>query len=212
MKIKLFTVLLLISFSCSRFVSPTGDGKQSYNKATHVSAKNILRMDGAYHHINKESYNYPIDYKNGIPGRYIDTPYLEQPLFFFNNGIVLFEYGLTTLEAKDLKRDILGNIYNSNGWGTYKVIKDTIIAKIYVGFQKGIFIPFSQRLECNFQGLIQNVDTIVKWRMIEPYPIIKRRIPSNLKYIEYLKNPVDLYFKLVSEKKDIDPNRSWFVK
>ena len=197
-------LLAILSFQCIH--SEKASSKFNLLLNSHPNTSNI-KMDGAYHHISKNSYHFPTDYKNGTPTRYIDSPYLDQPIFFFENGILLYEYRTSTLEAKDITfSDVEArkNFYTQKGWGVYNINHDTINAIIYVDFLTGwLYQGVAERLQCNFQGDIKNGNTISDWKLIPPIPNFNKKYEENNKLIELLQYGLDMYYKEVPEKETV---------
>ncbi len=212
MKILLILILLgALNFRCIQTEKASVNFIQLRNQKAPTSNTSI-KFSGVYHHINEDSYHYPTDYKNGMPTRYIDSPYLDQPIFFFENGILLHEYRTTTLVESDISlsdEKSKKNFYEQKGWGVYNVNHDTINAIIYVDFLRGWFYTVSERLQCNFQGVIKNSDTILQWHLIPPFPNVNKKKEGNINFLESLKKGIDMYFKEIPEKKLIDPTKAW---
>jgi hypothetical protein len=218
MKVKsrnIFLIICLLIEGCSHTEKASTNFVESLNSKKDTTVVNVL-SHRVFHHIEKESYHYPVDYVNGKPTRYVDTPYLEQPVFFFENKICLFEASTTTLESKDLyllDEKSKNYYYGKSGWGVYDIDKDTVKAIIYIDFWGGrFFTGLRQRYLCNFQGIIKNNDTILQWRLIPPFPPINMKISYNVNYIKYLKKPLDLYYKNVPAEKIINPSKAWINK
>ena len=134
-------LMILFFVGCAHTEKVNAKFTQLINEQSNKSS-DLLKLDGAYHHISQESYHYPIDYKNGVPTRYIDSPYLEQPLFFFSNGIVLYEFRTTTLEAINFAQSLndKSNIfYKEGGWGVFSIKKDTINHNAIGAFYQEIY-------------------------------------------------------------------------
>ena len=160
--------MILFFVGCAHTEKVNAKFTQLINEQSNKSS-DLLKLDGAYHHISQESYHYPVDYKNGVPTRYIDSPYLEQPLFFFSNGIVLYEFRTTTLEAINFAQSLNDKsnlFYKEGGWGVFSIKKDTVNAVIFINFIKGLFIASNDNLQCNFQGVFKNADTILSWHLV----------------------------------------------
>lgn len=211
MRRTLFVLLMAISgFQCIH--TEKASSKFNLLLNSHPNTSNI-KMDGAYHHISEDSYHFPTDYKNGSPTRYIDSPYLDQPIFFFENGILLYEYRTSTLEAKDMSlssKEGQKNFYTQKGWGVYSINHDTINAIIYVSFLTGwLYQGVAENLQCNFQGYIKNGNTINNLRLVPPIPNFNKRYEGNNKLIKLLQEGIDMYHKEVPEKKNMDPNKAW---
>jgi hypothetical protein len=200
---------MLFCLGC-RIQKPTQGFIEQFNKPRDTT----VLFDRVYYNIRKESYHYSIDYKNGIATSFVDTPFLDQPVFFTKSGVLLSRLNLTILEESDFKIDSLRDNYKSNteGWGIYSLLGDTINATIYVNFTGGKAFARNQFFECYYRGVLKNSDTLLHWQLVEPYPEINKAIPGNLEYLNFLKNPVDLHLKNVEVKKFIDPNKAWINK
>jgi len=205
------TVLLLaiVNFQCVQTEKVSTKFSQLLNSKTDTAN---IQFDGVYHNISKDSYHFPTDYKNGTPTRYIDSPYLDQPIFFFKNRFLLYEYRTTTLEAKDISLtddEFQKNFYREKGWGVYNSSHDTINAIIYVDFLTGwLYQGVTERLQCNFQGELKN-NTIMNWRLIPPFPAFNKRYEENTNLVKLLQNGINMHYKDVPEKKMIDPSKAW---
>ena len=186
----------------------------AYHNDTSTKKSEFIKFNGAYEHIFPESYNYPVEFKQGKPNRYVDSPYLEQPLYFFENNFLYYEDRTTTLEKANFwpktlttKKDF---VYRLGGWGAYKINRDTINAIVYIDFLKS-YSGTHDILPCIFQGVFKNADTISNWHIVEPFPSLKK-IRGNEGILEKLQKPIDLYFKIVPEKSFIDTNKAWINK
>ena len=131
--------------------------------------KNKINFNGAYTFISEERFSIPVTDANGKTN-YVDTFYLNYPIFFFENGMVMNSRVIfvDTTEANLLLPKGSKYKFSYNIWGVYKISNDTITAKLfllYVG--KGLVKYYS---ETNFRGIIKNKDTIIQWHMVEPYP------------------------------------------
>ncbi len=205
----ILSFVILFSLGCK-----IQKASQTFVEKLNAANDTAMLFDRVYHNIRKENYHYPVDNKNGIATSFVDTPFLDQPVFFTKNGVILSRLNLTIVEESDFEIDSLRDNYkyNSEGWGIYSVKDDTIKAIIYVNFTGGGAYARNQFFECNYQGVLKNKDTLLHWQLIEPYPEIDKVIPGNLEYLNFLKNPVDLHLKNVEVKKFIDPNKAWINK
>ena len=210
----LFCTLLIYSCKVISYSTKQSNIFIAYHNNTSNKKSEFVKFNGAYQHILPESYNYPIEYKEGKPTRFIDSPYLDQPLYFFENNFLYYEDRTTTLEKANFwpksltpKKDF---VYRLGGWGAYKINRDTINAIIYIDFLKS-YSGTHDILPCIFQGVFKNRDTISNWHIIEPFPSPKK-ILGNEGILEKLQKPVNLYFKIIPEKSFIDTNKAWINK
>ena len=215
MRITVFNIFWLVTFTkCSTV--PQKKALLIPQMITNDGPKeSLLKYDGAYHYITSENYHHPLEYKNGVPIKFIDTPYLESPIFFFRNGNVLFVNSLILEKKNFFDTDALSTgeyPYRNQGWGTYNVINNNIYAIIFMDFVKGFLFRRGDRIACHFQGHLKDRNTILNWRMVSPYPNFKTRDPSNKEYADYMKKPLDLYYKETPEIKLIDPSKAWVNK
>ena len=172
-----------------------------------------INFNGAYHKIEKEDYNHGTDYENGKPTRYVDTPYLGSPVFFFKNGIVGFEYALildSSYFLQGLKKYGTGEKAYAYKWGVYQIKDDTIKAIIYITYLGRFLHGTTQLLQSNFEGHLQNKDTIIGWHLVPPYPPLAMSINEN--YFKFLSTSRNLYFKKVPIEGLIDPDKVWINK
>jgi hypothetical protein len=211
MKLSTSTMIFIMAFC---FGCKVQKASQTFIDEINKPIDTINLFDRVYYHIRDHNYNYPIDPKSGIPTKYIDTAFLDQPVFFTKKGIVLSRLNLTILKATDFEIDSSKAQYKNNtgGWGIYQIKNDTIKATIYIDFMSGGAYARNQFYECNYQGVLKNQDTLLNWHMVEPYPNINKTIPGNLDYFDFLKQPVDLFIKKVDVNSFIDPSISWIYK
>ena len=93
---RLTTIMLLIgSLEACVYTEKVSGNFVTMLKEPESGLVKKVRMDGAYHFIQKEHLNYPTEYINGKPTKYIDTPYLDGPVFFFDNGVIMYDYAFT---------------------------------------------------------------------------------------------------------------------
>lgn len=210
---KLLTTLLLLvitNLHCMQTQKASAEFRTLLNQKSEVNQK--IKFDGVYHHITENSLHHRI-YDKGVLIREVDTPFLHQPIYFFSNGLLLYEFNLTTIEADDLSladKKSAKNFYNEHGWGVYTISHDTIHAIIYVDFRTdGFPDEAADRLLCNFQGLIKNSDTLLQWRMVPPFPKFNKRYEYNSNILNALQNGVDMYYKEVPQMKQLDPAKAW---
>ena len=170
-----------------------------------------IKFNGVYQYLSPINYHYPSVYKNGIPVKFVDTPYLSNPLILFQSGDIFFRK-IIFLQKPDfdgfVSKKVKYAIYASDGWGTFTVNGNVINAIIYLQFQKRGFVSTPTFLPCYFQGNISGNNNITNWRMIKPYP---RTIsyPVNKKTIEFYKLPLNLGFRNMSEVTTITANEAW---
>ena len=207
--------LVVIFISSYSFVSCLATEKASDSFLLMLSSKklidNRLNFEGGYQNINKENYNLPTDYKNGIPTRYVEIPYTDNALFFFENGLICYNRGLS-LDSVGFRSWMLefgeekGTLDN---WGTYEIKGDTINAIIYISYRAKSRIKSVQLLQSNFQGIIKNSDTIMQWHLVPPFQKTAEEFHMNKGFLAYLKTPKDLYFKSIPIKSLVDPSKAW---
>jgi hypothetical protein len=214
-KTAIFLFFILVCFLGCRRLYIEGPNRQFSalinRKLTNKHTNHILRFDGAYHHIDSSSYHHGTDYKNGIPTRYVDTPYLDKPLIFFENGLMALNLSLylnDTIFAQSMERFGTQKSSFLNDWGVYQIVGDTIKAIIYKSLTGD---PFSQagaiRYQFGFEGILVNSDTILQWQMIGPYSDVFGR--GNDYEYKVLSTPRDLYFKKAPIKELINPDNAW---
>src|SRR3712207_3059785 len=109
----LLMVVLVVLNSCIYTERVTNDFVKMLDKPRR-NMDDKIKMNGAYQYIQKESYNHPTGYKEGRPIRYIDTPYLDHPIFFFDNGLLLY-YNALSLDSNDFKP--WQEKYSTEKWG-----------------------------------------------------------------------------------------------
>ncbi|HUR12157.1 MAG TPA: hypothetical protein VM012_12350, partial [Flavitalea sp.] len=208
-KVILLVLLFCGSISCVYTEKANGEFLRLL-KRTQPLANSRLKMDGAYHFIEKELLNHPTAYKNGVPTKYVDTPYLDCPVFFFDNGLILYYLAFSLDSAQFIfwqqhYSTIKGG---ANAWGVYDIRNDTITAIVYIAYT-GKNFKRRQSRQCYFQGILKNRDTITAWRMIPPFPEIAVSFDMNKELLEYLKAPKDLSYKPVPGKIVINPAKAW---
>jgi len=172
-----------------------------------------VNLQGGYHTIRKEHLHFPTAYENGKPTIYIDTPYLDNPIFFFQNGLILYHDAIA-LDSNEFKSWQIKNgaeKWSLNKWGVYTISHDTISAIIYISFF-GRSFSRNKLLQCYFQGIIKNRNAIQQWHMIAPYPEDAREFDMNREVFEYLTGPKDLDFKPAPAKLLIDSNKAWILQ
>jgi hypothetical protein len=202
-------ILLLFILACFQACIYTEKASKSFMNILQSPDTSIvqIKFNGAYHRVNKEGYHIPIrDEKGNL--NYVDTPFLHHPVFFFKNGLVLNSRVtfVDTNETNKLLPEGSKYKFSYNKWGVYNVDKDTIHAIIYLEF-KGKGFKSTSVVQCYFEGFIKNKDTILNWRLVEPYPKVSTF--ANEGQLEFLKTPTDLFFKPVSAKKRINPENAW---
>ena len=87
-------MLLFILMSCIAVEKPSNNFSTMLN-ASKLRLENQLISEGGYQRISEHSLNHGTDYKNGLPTRYVAVPYAEKPLFFFDDGLVCYDMGLS---------------------------------------------------------------------------------------------------------------------
>lgn len=94
------------------------------------------------------------------------------------------------------------------GWGAYEIKGDTIKASIYYNFSN----PVTNNRIANFQGIIRNKDTILQWRLIAPYPKLRKNPRREFDFL--FKMNRDLYFKSLPTKPFMDSvsEKAWILK
>jgi hypothetical protein len=163
--------------------------------------------------LEAKDYNQAIEYKNGNPTRFIDTPYLVNPIFFFSDGLVLYSEG-TSPDSTSFNSWLSKygqQKWSANRWGVFEIKHDTINAEIYTEYFDGTIKRLQLKIS-HFEGTIKNKDTLSQWHMIPPYPKISLADGLNQQIFEYLKSPRDLYFKSVPTKALIDSSKAWINK
>jgi hypothetical protein len=201
-------IIFLILTSCRSYIEQPSQKFSALLKSTKDRSNGKLNFEGVYHQI-KSSYHLGLDYKDGMPTRYVDTVYLDHPIFFFENGLMAYSNSIYLDSAGfnqvmwyiRTQQDV-----NINNWGVYEVKHDTIKATLYCTFSKGGY--GSQRLLCHFEGIAHGRDTIYQWKIVPPYPNHLIRGDA-LDDLTLLKIPRDIYFKPVPIKQLIDPEKAW---
>jgi hypothetical protein len=170
---------------------------------------NQLLFGGAYYRISENNYHHPVEYKEGKPVRFVDTPWLEYPLFFFSNGLVLYVEGLSpdSLQFDQWLSKYALEKWSLNYWGTYKVTGDVVDALIYMGYTGN---PGRRRQlrETRFRGLLRD-DSLLQWQMLPPYPAVAVNNDMNRDLFNYLRLPKNLGFKQVAVANRVDTQRAW---
>ncbi len=206
---------ILLSCSVGVYTQAPGYEFTSVLNDSAFKYKDELNFEGGYHFISSSSYNHGTDYKNGNPTRFVEIPYLDQPVFFFRNNLMCFDYSLTldsSIFFKNMQDYGTQESAYINSWGTYTIKNKIITAIFYYPYTGGNIIGkgITQRLLTYFQGYLKNRDTIIGWHMIPPYPNI--RVAPNQGEFDSFIEPRDLYFKKVPIDKLIDPRKAWINK
>lgn len=201
-------ILSVTVYSCAYTEKPSAAFLSILNKKE-PAVNNSLRFGGAYYRISPEHYHHPVEYKEGKPIRFVDTPWLDSPLFFFKNGLVLYTPGLSTdsLEFDKWLSKYALEKWSLNNWGTYTITGDTLNAIIYVLFDG----PPSRRRqlrETRFLGLLRS-DSLLQWQMMPPYPDVLEQYEMNSWRFSYLRMPRNLGFKPVPVVNRIDADKAW---
>jgi hypothetical protein len=146
-------------------------------------------------------------------GNSFDNTFLDNPLFFFNNGLLLlFNSDNDSLGLISWMREYGTVKWSLNKWGAYEIKNDTIKAVIYINYKPKSKFIFSQLQASYFRGIVLNRDTIHQWQMIPPYPKLAVEYSPNQELFSYLKTPKDLFFKPYPITKFIDPEKAWVNK
>ncbi|MDP4264166.1 MAG: hypothetical protein Q8941_16680 [Bacteroidota bacterium] len=216
MKVSFIIYVLMATFllSCSGIIYH--QKPDSFIREQRTSNEiSTINFSGFYHHIRDSNYHLGTDYKNGLPTRYIDTPYADKPILFFSNGLVAYSYRLYFDSIGFVNNQIkFGTQEKSyiNDWGVYQIEKDTIRAEIYLVFGMGLnFHGRFQRLICNFQGILKNRDTILNWHLVPPFPQNPTYAIDGTLF-DNLKKPKDLFFKRAPISELISPENAWINK
>jgi hypothetical protein len=213
------TLLLLLSlnavFSCrfGPYIQTPNSKFATLINDKRVISNNKINFNGVYHKIEKEDYHNATDYKNGVATRYVDTPFLDNPIYFFNNGVIGFRNTLSLDSitfVKNLEKYSTQKDSYTYDWGVYEITNDTIKAVLYIAYDGSIFKGMTQVLQSNFQGYISSKDTIFGWHLVPPYPPIVKS-PNEL-YFKFLTTPRDLYFKKIPIEELVDPEKVWINK
>ncbi|MDJ1482936.1 hypothetical protein QNI16_20710 [Cytophagaceae bacterium YF14B1] len=145
----------------------------------------------------------------GKPTRYIDTPYVDQPVFFCHNGLMAYNNALyldSAVYSYNMEHYSVQEDAFQNEWGVYTVCSDTVKATFYMTLANDKFVPVTQRTICHFEGVIQNDSTIRDWKLVPPYP---KYGPQSDFEINDMKQARTLTFKSVPIQRWIDPNNAW---
>lgn len=125
--------------------------------------------------------------------------YLQNPVYFFKNGLVFLEDQRTHLDS--LPNDEWMRKYFKKYaiiWGTYEIVGDTINACIRYAYNPN----FLSYRKTNYQGIIKNKSNIMGWHVTKPYPKLpKYKLKDNLSIFE---DTLNLYFKPLSIKSYMD--------
>jgi hypothetical protein len=180
----------MIFSSCGIYKEKPNKKLISLLKNQHQKSGNRMKFDGVYHKVED-------------PSSYVDDTHLiGKPILFFENGLMTYDFK-TNLDSVWYIKFMTSNYsYNAN-WGVYEILGDTIRSTIYCTLMGNAFHR-TQLLQCNFEGVIKNQDTILGWRMITPYP---KKL--NEHEFRMLTTPRDLYFKSVPIKQLINPEMAW---
>ena len=213
MTILSFVLFIIFFCSCRRLYVET-PSKQFLTLLNNNNIKDFeskLNFYGVYHFIDSAHYHTGTDYMKGKPTRYVDTPYMDNPILFFKNGFIAYENALivdSSIFFFNVKEGINKKKTFINNWGGYQITNDTIKAIIYVELPEySIFQAGTIRIQCRFQGILLNKDTILQWHMTEPYSDAFSG-GNKLDYI-FLSTPRDLYFKKAPIKELINPDNAW---
>lgn len=167
-----------------------------------------LNFNGIYsYQLESSDYNIGINYKNGTPTKFIDTPFVNKPVFFCANGLLAFSNSLwlDSLGYLDANKKF-GTQKKShlNNWGVYDISKDTIKAIIYI-FSYDAGNPMFQS---NFEGVIKNSDSILNWHLVPPYHKILLKKKNKFQF-DFFTTPQNLYFKKVPIDSIINSSEAW---
>ncbi|MBL7727223.1 MAG: hypothetical protein JNM68_06040, partial [Dinghuibacter sp.] len=189
-------VLMCLVTSCVYTEKPSAAFLSVLNNDREITSTQ-LRFGGAYHRISDDNYHHPVEYKEGKPVRFVDTPWLESPLFFFKNGQVLYSPGLSydSLGFDQWLSKYALEKWTLNNWGTYTVNGDTLNALIYVMYNG----PPSRRRqlrETRFRGWLRG-DSLLQWQIMPPYPDVLQQYEMNSERLSHLRTPRNLGFKPV---------------
>ncbi|MBC8110019.1 MAG: hypothetical protein H7Y04_03060 [Verrucomicrobia bacterium] len=200
----------IISCSCIVVESPSDKFIKIICKETEEKT-NRLNFSGCYQKkFETMDYNQGTDFKEGKPTRYIDTPYVVGPIYFFQNGTILDEnirvgdsisYKLWTINYPKYTK---GSVRQ---WGVYELAGDTIKAIIYKRYW-GIISGRQQYRQTYYQGVLAN-DTILHWKIVQPLPKVDMKLNAEM-FSDSI--PVTLIFKPISVKPLINPEEAWIME
>ena len=178
---------------------------------------NKLSFDGAYNNLSIDNIQKNKDTINRNQLESNPAPYLDRPVIFFKNNMVLFLYGIIrdSIEFKNeliplTKKNIY--LYNLGTWGTYNCINDTIKAIIYMDYYDSPLNGRRKKILSYFEGIIKNKDTILQWHLVKPYPSVAENYDMNKIDFEDLKKGRNLYFKNATSIAMINPEKAWINK
>jgi hypothetical protein len=182
--------LVFLFSSCITTEKPNDSFKRILNESKILSASS-LNFNGAY-----ES---NINTKN----------YLENPIYFFKNGLMYFQEGSTSDSSKN-EIWLRKYLRDEKTWGTYEVKSDTINACLYIPYYDNA--NYIHYLQTNFQGIIKNKETIVQWHIMKPYPKFNKKLSNMYRFPDY-ESP-NLYFKSIPIKPFMDSvaEKAWVNK
>jgi hypothetical protein len=168
----------------------------------------------------KDSTRYKGNHRLYFNGAYVsninktDSVFMAGPLFFFENGRVLFHYSSprdSTSFANWLTK-YTNEKWSLNKWGVYELKGDTIKAIIYIDYFARPVLHRHQLLPTYFEGILQHKEAISGWHMMPPYPHIAQYYDMNADDFKYLAKPRDLVFKASNITKLIAPGKAWINK
>jgi hypothetical protein len=195
---KIIIAILFLASCGTKFQKPNAEFLQMLNQDK--NNKIGLNYSGYYYSIKKR--NETIE----KVGEHLDA---VNPLFFFKNGLILFDnngYRDSTRDSNSFI-DYSSKIGFDKNWGTYKIENDTIKAIIYFQF----FNNNAQRIKYYltfFEGTIYQ-NQIFGWHMVKPFPKISKKFNGNI--IEENVKLEELTFKSFPAKLLIDSNKVWFA-
>jgi hypothetical protein len=183
---KIFISILLAS--CITTEKPNDSFKRILNEPKTLSAAN-LNFEGAYNNnFNTEDY-------------------LQSPLYFFKNGLIYYQEGIT-LDSSKNEIWLRKYLADEKSWGTYEVKGDTINACIFAPYHDYT----THYLQTYYQGIIKNKETITQWHIVEPYPKLSKPLSSDYLFPDYERR--SLYFKAIPIKPFMDSiaEKAWVNK
>jgi hypothetical protein len=206
-------MVTLFFVSCVGTQSPSVDFVSKLNRGE-VQDNSSLMFGMPYRMISENCFNIGVDYKEGEPTRYIKEAYALNPVFFFSNGVVLFDEGIAVDSVgfvntlpKSGSRD-----HSLSNWGVYELNGNKIKATFYMSFRTRLHLPGHERLLTYYEGTLINSDTIKEWHMVRPYPEKAVKLTWNQDYLTSLSTPRDLYLKKDDLSSLIDEQHPWIMQ
>ncbi len=204
----LFLVLLAITVFCASctVVEPPSKDFSSLLNQPKVDTNSLLNFMGGYERKLRERDCIRYVYQNGKSTTVIDTPYVVSPLYFFPDGLIAYDSGIShdSLMYQAWISNYPKQAKGMRYWGVYKLKGDTVNAIIYREYRGKPGSGRHQYRQTHYQGILEK-DVIRQWQMVPPFPKADKRLNETM-----LKNePVDLYFKVIPERALIDPKDAW---